>query len=135
MPFSDIPDIGRHAVRLDEDLLDALGVVGPRPDLAVAQLAEELADYLGQARVMDSLVRRGGRRPTDVLSDGTWLWLRPAAHYARSYRVADVRLFVNAFDRGFVLPEGWVNPDAPRIRRTTAAELDRIEFATWRDHA
>ena len=132
--YSAISDIGRHPIRLSADVARVvLDNCPERDDIAAIRAAEVFADYLSSARVIAQVPDRNGRR-VDALSDGNWTWLRTSAFYARAYKVADIQLLAHAAAVGFILPDGWLNPDwRPPTTRTTAGDLDREEYRTWRD--
>lgn len=135
LPHSAVCDIGRHPIRLSAGAAAVVleHVDSSRPDLAAAQLAETLADYLAGAKVIAQITDHNGRK-VDALSDGAWTWLRTSAFYARTYKVADMRLLVHAASNGFLLEPEWTNPHwRPTGRRITAEDLDREEYRTWRD--
>lgn len=131
-----MPDIGTHLLRLGPHVLELLAGTNPpeRPEAALADLVDTFADYLSSARVLGVADVPSRHLPVDLLSDGVWTWTRLSAFYARSYRVADMRLFAHAASRGFVLPQGWVNPDwHPPLAYKFDSEFE--EHRTWRDQA
>lgn len=118
--FSAIADIGNHPLRLDLDVVEVLhGEPSKAPVRDLEALLVDFGDWLAGAKVIAQIPDRGTDRCTDVLSDGTWAWLRPAAYYAHHYRVCDIRLFAHAAHSGFVLPPGFTNPDHNRTFQRT----------------